>query len=603
MRSLIRRWSRATAAAPRWWIMVVTSLGLLLVVGSIATLNIALPDIARGTGASQNQMTWIVDAYTLVMAGLLLPAGTLADRFGRRGAFVLGLAIFGLASLPPIWWDGATLLIICRAVTGLGAAFLMPATLAIVTSEFPPEQRPRAIALWAGLAGAGGTLGLGAAGLLLRSYSYRSIFVFTGALAAVAICCAVTIPTSRDPSHARLDVPGAVTSALAMGSLVYAVIQGPTAGWLSATVLAPAAAALVLGVAFVRVELRTRSPLLDVRLFAMRPLGSGSAVILCQFVVTFGYIFLVIQYLQFLRGYSPLSAGLALFPMAITMMAVAPLGPFLAARLGLRVTSVAGMALLGVSMLLTGWAAEDGSYLRLAAGMIVLGLSIGISTSPATTAIVDSVGESKRGVASALNDSVRELGSALGIAVAGSVLAAGYSSGLASLARLMPPKIAHLATSSIAAALEIAERGGPRAAPLATAARRAYLHGMHSGLVVLALICFAAAAVLVFWAPGRPQRSVPAVSATTYPEELGGTGREAVRGVRSNSVPSDNSVSSEGSVSSDVASAGAPPSAAAYAPAKPPQMRLVRYSARALRLIDWRSSHQSPAECTIPTIP
>jgi Na+/melibiose symporter-like transporter len=426
---------------------------------------------------------------------------------------------------------------------------------------------------------------------LLRSYSYRSIFVFTGALAAVAICCAVTIPTSRDPSHARLDVPGAVTSALAMGSLVYAVIQGPTAGWLSVSVLAPAVAAVVLGVAFVRVELRARTPLLDVRLFKMRPLGSGSAVILCQFVVTFGYIFLVIQYLQFLRGYSALSAGLALFPMAITMMAVAPLGPFLAARLGLRVTSVTGMALLGASMLLTAWAAEDGSYLRLAAGMVVLGLAIGVSTSPATTAIVDSVGESKRGVASALNDSVRELGSALGIAVAGSVLAAGYSAGLHSIARLMPPKIAHLATSSIAAALEIADRAGPRAAPLATAARRAYLHGMHSGLVVLALICFAAAAVLVFWAPGRPKKSAHGGSATTYPEELGGTAREAVRGVRSNSV------------SSDVVSAGASTPAAAYAPARPPQMRLVRYSARALRLIDWRSSHQSPAECTIPTIP
>lgn len=584
VRTLIARWSRATHSAPRWWIMVVTSLGLLLVVGSIATLNIALPDIARGTGASQNQMTWIVDAYTLVMAGLLLPAGTLADRFGRRGAFLLGLGIFGLASLPPIWWGGASLLIVCRAVTGLGAAFLMPATLAIVTSEFPPEQRPRAIALWAGLAGAGGTLGLGAAGLLLRSYSYRSIFVFTAALAAVAICCAVTIPTSRDPSHARLDVPGAVTSCLAMGSLVYAVIQGPTAGWLSVTVLVPGVAAVVCAALFVRFELRCPAPLLDVRLFAMRPLGAGSMVILCQFVVTFGYIFLVIQYLQFLRGYSALSAGLALFPMAITMMAVAPLGPVVAGRLGLRFTSVAGMALLGISMLLTAWAAQDGSYLHLAAGMVVLGLAIGISTSPATTAIVDSVGESKRGVASALNDSVRELGSALGIAVAGSVLAAGYSAGLHPLVRFLPAKIAHLATSSVAAALEIAERAGPRAAPLATAARRAYLHGMHSGLVVLALICFAAAAILIFWAPGRSRRSA---GPGAYPAGPGEAGREVSR--RASSEP--------------VSSAGAGMPAAAYAPASPPQIRLVRYSARALRLIDWRSSHQSPAECTMPTMP
>lgn len=591
MRSLIGRWSRATESVPRWWIMVVTSIGLLLVVGSIATLNIALPDIARGTGASQNQMTWIVDAYTLVMAGLLLPAGTLADRFGRRGAFVFGLAVFGSASLPPIWWDGATLLIVCRAVTGLGAAFLMPATLAIVTSEFPPEQRPRAIGLWAGLAGAGGTLGLGAAGLLLRSYSYRSIFVFTAGLALLAMCCAVTIPTSRDPSHARLDVPGATTSCLAMGSLVYAVIQGPTAGWLSVSVLAPAAAAVVLAVAFVRVELRSRAPLLDVRLFKMRPLGAGSAVILCQFLVTFGYIFLVIQYLQFLRGYSPLSAGLSLFPMAITLMAIAPLGPALATRVGLRLTSVAGMVLLGVSMLLTGWAARDGSYLHLAVAMVVLGLGIGISTSPATTAIVDSVGESKRGVASALNDSVRELGSALGIAVAGSVLAAGYSAGLHPIARLLPPKIAHVATSSIAAALQIADRAGPRAAPLATAARRAYLHGMHSGLVVLALICFAAAVVLLFWAPGRPEKAAGGGPAATYPAEPRGADREGA------------SVVPTSSVSSAVVSAGAGTPAAAYAPARPPQMRLVRYSARALRLIDWRSSHQFPAECTIPTIP
>ena len=590
MDTLIGRWSRATHQAPRWWIMVVTSLGLLLVVGSIATLNIALPDIARGTGASQNQMTWIVDAYTLVMAGLLLPAGTLADRFGRRGAFVFGLAVFGLASLPPIWWGGATLLIICRAVTGLGAAFLMPATLAIVTSEFPAEQRGRAIGLWAGLAGAGGTLGLGAAGLLLRSYSYRSIFVFTAGLAVLAICLAVTIPTSRDPNHARLDVPGAVTSCLAMGTLVYAVIQGPTAGWLSFSVLAPAVAAVICGVLFVRFELRSAAPMLDVRLFKLRPLGAGSAVITTQFVVTFGYIFLIIQYLQFLRGYSALSAGLSLFPMAVTLMAVAPIGPFLANRVGLRATSVAGMVLLGVSMLLTGWAARDGSYLHLASGMVLLGLGIGISTSPATAAIVDSVGDSKRGVASALNDAVRELGSALGIAVAGSVLAAGYSAGLHPLVRFLPPRIAHLATSSVAAALEIAGRAGPRAAPLATAARRAYLHGMHSGLVVLALICFVAAAVLLFWAPGRSKKNAHGGSAVSYPEEPRAAEREAGR------------VASK-SAASTVLSTGAGTPAAAYAPDSPPQMRLVRYSARALRLIDWRSSHQSPAECTIPTMP
>jgi EmrB/QacA subfamily drug resistance transporter len=511
--------------------MAVTSLGLLLVVGSVATLNIALPDIARGTGATQNQMTWIVDAYTLVMAGLLLPAGTLADRYGRRGAFIFGLAVFGLASLPPIWWGGATLLIICRAVTGLGAAFLMPATLAIVTSEFPPEQRGRAIGLWAGLAGAGGTLGLGVAGVLLRSYSYRSIFVFTAGLAALAICFAVTLPTSRDPSHARLDVPGAITSCLAMGSLVFAVIQGPTAGWTSVSVLVPAVVGMVCAVAFVRVELRSPAPLLDVRLFKLRPLGSGSAVITCQFVVTFGYIFLVIQYLQFLRGYSALSAGLALFPMALTLMVVAPIGPLLASRVGLRATSVTGMALLGASMLMTGWAVRDGNYLHLAAGMVVLGFGIGLSTSPATTAIVDSVGESKRGVASALNDALREMGSALGIAVAGSVLAAGYSAGLRPLVRFMPPQIAHLATGSVAAALEIAHRAGPRAAPLATAARAAYVDGMHSGLVVLAVICFVAAAVLLFWAPGRPKGAARGRAAVSYSDESRAADRGSERGV------------------------------------------------------------------------
>jgi len=372
--------------------------------------------------------------------------------------------------------------------------------------------------------------------------------------------------------------------------LVYAVIQGPTAGWLSFSVLAPAVAAVICGVLFVRFELRSAAPMLDVRLFKLRPLGAGSAVITTQFVVTFGYIFLIIQYLQFLRGYSALSAGLSLFPMAVTLMAVAPIGPFLANRVGLRATSVAGMVLLGVSMLLTGWAARDGSYLHLASGMVLLGLGIGISTSPATAAIVDSVGDSKRGVASALNDAVRELGSALGIAVAGSVLAAGYSAGLHPLVRFLPPRIAHLASSSVAAAMEIAARAGPRAAPLATAARRAYLHGMHSGLVVLALICFVAAAVLLFWAPGRSKKNAHGGSAVSYPEEPRAAEREAGR------------VASK-SAASTVLSTGAGTPAAAYAPDSPPQMRLVRYSARALRLIDWRSSHQSPAECTIPTMP
>lgn len=311
------------------WTLVVSCLSVALVVASMAALYTALPNIAVATGATQTQLTWVVDGYTLVLACLVLPAGALGDRYGRRAVLIVGLALFSLASAVPLlvstpWW-----LIAARAAAGVGAAFMMPSTLSILTAGFPEQQRGRAVGIWAGVAGSGGLLGILGSGLLLNYWSWQSIFVGLTAVGVFLLLCAFTIPESRQENPPLMDVIGSVAVVFAVGLVVLAIIEAPVRGWSDPVVVAGFGLGVVATVVFVVWELRADHPLLDVRFFARRGFGSGSFSITIQFLVTFGVFLVLVQYLQLIFGYSPLGSALALAPMMVPLVLLSAVAPWM----------------------------------------------------------------------------------------------------------------------------------------------------------------------------------------------------------------------------------------------------------------------------------
>ena len=315
---------------------------------------------------------------------------------------------------------------------GVGAALVMPTTLSIITNVFPEDERGRAVGIWAAVAGAGAVVGLVASGTLLEWFSWSSIFTINVGLAAVALAATIpVVPTSRGDGRACLDPVGAALSSLGLFGLVFAIIEAPLRGWLDALTLAGLAAGLLLLVAFVVFELRRREPMLDPRLFLLRGFGAGSLSLTLQFFAQFGFLFVGLQYLQFVLGYSPLRAGLAILPMALMLAAIAPRAPRLAHRLGVRLVGGAGLALMGAGFLIFTTLGTGSSYWPFGLGALVTGIGIGLATAPATTAIVSSLPAERQGIASAVNDLTREVGGALGIAVLGSLLNRGYRADVA----------------------------------------------------------------------------------------------------------------------------------------------------------------------------
>ncbi|NEA49760.1 MFS transporter [Streptomyces sp. SID10815] len=489
----------ATAAPPasrHTMVLIVTCLALGTVVAAMASLNVALPDLARDTHATQTDLSWIVDAYNLVFASLLLPAGALGDRFGRRRALLVGLTVFGAGSIAAVFTTSPTTLIALRGVLGAGAALVMPATLSTITSTFPRAQRARAVSVWAAVAGAAALLGVFATGALLEQWSWRSVFWLNVALAAVALVgTLVYVPESAEANRPRLDVAGALLSVAGLVALVYSVIEAPTRGWADPLTLGGITLGLLVLAGFTRYELSRPQPLLDPRLFRDRHFAAGSLSIMLQFFVFFGFIFTMMQYLQVVRGDSALVAAASMFPMALAMVPLSRLTPRLVARFGFRTPWTLGLVAVAAAMGLLSRVDADSSYWLIAAGLVPLGAGMGLAMTPATTAITDALPRSLQSVGSAMNDLARELGGALGIAVLGSMLSASYRSHL----RLpgLPAQEAEAARSSLAAAHAL---GGPVAAQ----ARGAFVDGMHIALLgggVAAVL--AAVAVAALMAPGR----------------------------------------------------------------------------------------------------
>ncbi|MET8948603.1 MFS transporter [Streptomyces sp. NPDC004542] len=469
-------------------VLAVTCLALATVVSAMASLNVALPDIARETQADQTQLSWIIDAYSLVFAALLLPAGALGDRFGRRRALVAGLALFGLASAAAAVSTTPEVLIALRAVLGVGAALVMPATLSTITSTFPRARRAGAVGVWSAVAGASAVLGLLASGTLLEFFSWPAVFWLNVGLAVAAVFGTLRlVPESAESEPAPLDVVGGVLVTLGLGIGVYAVIEAPEAGWSDPSTLGGICAGLAVLAVFVAWEWRQEYPLLNPRLFRNRRFSAGSISITLQFFAFFGFIFVVMQYLQLVRQDSALVAALSILPMPAALMPTSRISHRLTGRFGERGPWFTGLLLVGLALALLSQLEADSSYWFVVSGLVPLGAGLGLAMAPATTAITDALPKSLQNVGSAMNDLSREVGGALGIAVLGSLLNATYRDEL-KLPRVSG-EVADAARSSLAAAHHI---GGPVAAQ----AQRAFIDALQTALLCASGVALAAAVIV-----------------------------------------------------------------------------------------------------------
>jgi EmrB/QacA subfamily drug resistance transporter len=496
--------------ARRWFLLGVMCLSLVMVVMGVSGLNTAIPSIQRDLNATATDLQWIFDSYAIVFAGLLLTAGALGDRFGRKRALVFGLGVFGLGALIGTFATTATAVIVSRSVMGLGAAFVMPSTLSLLTSIFPPHERRKAIALWAGFAGAGGALGPLIVGFLLTdwwifpAHWWGSTFLVNMIAAAVVLVVVVVLaPESKDEEVTPLDPVGAVLSLVGLAALLYAIIEGPTKGWSSTPVVGGFVVAAVGLAAFVWWELRTVHPMLPMAFFRDRGFSTGSGVITFTFFVMFGFFFLIGQYVQFVLGYSPLQSGLALMPFALMLILIAPRSAKLGERFGLDAIVVAGFAGMTVGFILIALLGPNSSYWEILVGLIVLGGSMAITAAPATGAIMASVPLNRAGVGSAVNDTSRELGGALGIAVLGSIATSSYRNG-ADVSGLAP-EAASAAGESVGAAVRVAsELPGQQATALVDDAGAAFTDALSTTMTAGAVV--AAVCAIAVYVSGRRER-------------------------------------------------------------------------------------------------
>ena len=501
-------------------VLVVVAVALMTVVSAVSGLNVALPDLARSTGASQTELTWIVDAYTVVFAGLLLFAGALGDRFGRRRLLAVGLVVFGAAALAGSLTEDPTALIAVRALMGLGAAGIMPTTLSVITTSFGPHERPKAIGVWVGVAGGGAVLGLFATGLLLEWFAWNSFFVLNVTLAAIALVGTLAVvPDSVDPGADRLDVVGALLSLVAVAGVVLGIIEGPERGWGDPLTVGALVAGVVAGVAFVLWELRHPHPLLDPRLFRLRGFSAGSLTITVQFFASFGFFFTVLQYLQFVVGKSPLMAAVALLPLPFVMIPLARNAPHVAARIGFRRVAPVGLLLTAAGLAVVSRSGTELVYGWFALGLVVFAAGMALAGTPSTTAITEALPDAKQGVASAVNDTARELGSALGIAILGSALNQAYRDGMAAVVAPLPDAVREAALSSVAftTSPQVAA-AGDAATPLVEAAHSAFVDGVGVALLLAAGVA-ALAAVVVFLLSPRPGGAASAAGAQVVPAQ------------------------------------------------------------------------------------
>jgi EmrB/QacA subfamily drug resistance transporter len=480
----------ALSATQKRNILISMCLALIAVIASVSGLNVAQQDIAVDLGASQSQVLWVINAYTLALAALLMPIGAIGDRIGRKPVLLAGLTVFAGASLLAALAPSVGILILARALAGVGAAMVMPVTLSVITSSFPTEERSQAIGIWAGFAGAGGIIGLWTSAFFVDYFSWRWLFLVPIALMTVAGLIAIrSVPNSTEGTDSKFDVIGSVLSAVAIGGLVFGIHEGPEKGWDdSLTVIGLVAGAAAL-IGFVLWELRVKDPLLDVTAFKNRGLASGSLTMMILFAVMFGVFLVVFPYFQTILGYSALRSAAGLLPMAASMMVMSTVAPKIAARLGSRNTMMVGIAAAITGLLiLTLNASADGEYLAVLPGLVLLGLGMGTTMTPATEAITATLPADKQGVASALNDTSREMGGAIGVALLGSIVSSGYGSNIAQFAAGLPTELGEVVGEdyygALGAAGEVAQTDPQLAGDVVAAAQQAWVDGWISSMWV-----------------------------------------------------------------------------------------------------------------------
>jgi EmrB/QacA subfamily drug resistance transporter len=469
-------------------------------------VNVALPSLTRQLGAGTRDLQWIVDGYNLAFAALVLSAGSLGDRYGRRPMLLIGLLGFAAASAAAALCSTPGELIAARFVMGTFAALIFPTTLAVISNTFHDRrERAKAVGAWGAVTGLGVAIGPVTGGLLLSQFAWPSVFL---ALVPVSLIAAAgvyrVVPESREADAAPLDWAGLLTATIAIGTLVYTIIEAPGRGWSSADSLVGFAATLIAGVVFVRIERRRAHPMLDVSLFGERAFSAASGAVTVAFFALFGFIFLITQYFQFIRGYGTLSTGARILPVALSIGVASVLGARLAASLGTRMIVSAGLLLFGGAFLWISRAGITTSYDIVVVQMLMMGTGLGMTTAPATESILSVLSPAKAGVGSAVNDATREAGGTLGVAIIGSVYASLYTAGLGhgAFAKLAGPAL-ESAKSSVGAGLAVAAHAPLAArAPALQAVQSAFMSGLHTGCLVAAGVC-AAGALGALALPGR----------------------------------------------------------------------------------------------------
>ena len=519
--------SRPGPASRRWWILAVLCLSVLLAVVDNTIVNVALPTMSRTLSASTQDLQWIVDAYTLVFAGLLIVGGNLGDRLGRRRVLQAGLALFALTSVAAALSRTTAELIASRAAMGVAAALIYPATLALLTNVFTDaRERATAIGIWSGVSGLAVAIGPVTGGLLLRHFSWSSVFYVNVPVVIIALAAGMRLlPESRDPKAGRFDPLGALLSIAGVGLLVWTVIEAPRHGWASAVTIAGFAGSLVILAAFVGWQLRRPDPMLDVRLFRNPRFSAASGAIALAFFGLFGFIFLITQYFQVVLSYDPLRAGLATLPFALVTGLVSPVAIALMKRVGTKAVVTAGLALMSGGFVVAAGTPVDAAYWgRIITAMILIAAGLALTASPATEAIMGALPPGKAGVGSAVNDTTRELGGTLGVAIVGSVMSSAYTSHiLAALTKIgAPADLTSAAQQSVTAGLRAAGYLPPGLRGIAAeAARQAFVAGLHNGSLVAAGATTVAALATLAFLPARVRPPVTARPASAPPPPSG----------------------------------------------------------------------------------
>ncbi|AZM74990.1 DHA2 family efflux MFS transporter permease subunit [Streptomyces sp. KPB2] len=497
--------------ARRWWALLVLCLSLLIVVMANTSLIVAAPDMTADLGLSSSDLQWVIDGYTVPYAALMLVLGAIGDKYSRRGALVTGLVIFAAGSVMGSLVHETGLVVAARAIMGVGAAVVMPATLSLLVAVFPKGERARAITAWTATSGLAIAVGPLVAGWLLEDHAWGSTFLVNVPVAVLAVVGAlILVPPSKAAGAGRIDYVGGLLSIVSVGSLVYATIEGPHFGWGAG----PVAAAVVAGVgliAFVAWELRHPHPMLDVRRFLLRPFSGSMLAVLFFFFGTYGAIYYATQFLQFVLGYGALETGVRLLPLAGAVFVGAAVTGRLTPKLGVRAMVGSGMAIGTAGVFLLVLIEQGSTYADFLAPMLLLGLAIGLSVSPATDTIMGSFPESELGVGGGANDTALELGGSLGIAVLGSLLGTSYRDELSGLVGdRLPAAALDTAQDSVGGGLAVAERlatnpaaGPEQAHALADAVHKAFAHGVSTTSLVGGIIMAAGTAIVLAVLPGH----------------------------------------------------------------------------------------------------